>query len=261
MHPNRTKAALRAGGAVAGPIIGETRTVGAVKIMAQGGFDFLFIDMEHSMFNMETAASMVQMALACGITPLLRPTDNTYADVARALDSGAQGVIIPRVETAEQAAAAVSYAKYPPLGRRGAGGQGRNAYERRSVLQAVQESNAETLIVLQIESVAGVENVERIAAVPGVDVLLIGPQDLSIALETYGNFTDPTFVEAAQRIVAAGTQHNVATGMVEKEAAPFKRWYDMGMRFLVISSDTDMLSQGAERAVRGLEEFIQRANA
>ena len=142
MQTNQVKAQLRAGQAVAGPIISETRTVGPVKLMALGGFDFLFLDMEHAMFSYDTIGSLVQMALACGICPLVRPTDTTYAHVARALDSGAQGVIIPRVESRAQAEAAVSFAKYPPLGRRGAGGDGRNGYERRSALEAVEESNA-----------------------------------------------------------------------------------------------------------------------
>jgi 2-dehydro-3-deoxyglucarate aldolase/4-hydroxy-2-oxoheptanedioate aldolase len=259
MQPNKVKSALRAGGTVAGPIIAESRTVGAVKLMAVAGFDFLFIDTEHSMFDMETVVAMVQMSLMCGITPLVRPTDNTYADVARSLDSGAQGVIIPRVENGAQAAAAVSYAKYPPLGRRGAGGAGRNAYERRTPLQAVEESNAETMVIVQIESPQSVDNLEEIASVPGVDVLLIGPQDLSINLGIHGQHTHPTFLEAAQRVASVASAHGLASGMVENDVANLRRWYDMGMRFLVCNSDTNMLTQGASRDVQALNEYVQRA--
>jgi 2-dehydro-3-deoxyglucarate aldolase/4-hydroxy-2-oxoheptanedioate aldolase len=257
MQVNQVKAQLRAGQAVAGPIISETRTVGPVKLMALAGFDFLFLDMEHAMFSYDTIGSLTQMALTCGICPLVRPTDTTYAHVARALDSGAQGVIIPRVDSRAQAEAAVSFAKYPPLGRRGAGGDGRNGYERRSALEAVEESNAETLIVLQIESTDGLANAAEIAATPGVDVLLIGPQDLSIALGVHGNFGHPTFIEAAQKVVDAGKQHGVATGMVEKDPADFERWHAMGMRFLVCSSDSNYLREGAARDVKTLQTFTK----
>jgi 2-keto-3-deoxy-L-rhamnonate aldolase RhmA len=256
MQPNTTKAKLREGKAVAGPIISEMRSPGGVKLMALGGYDFLFFDQEHGMLNWETTLNLVQMALLCGITPIVRPTDTTYALVARSLDTGAQGVIIPRVETREQAEAAVSYAKYPPLGRRGAGGDGRNGYERRSALQAVEESNAETLIVLQIESREGVDNLDEIAAVDGVDVILIGPQDLSISLGVHGNFTHPTFLEAAQHVAEVSKTHRRASGMVEKEASAFRRWYEMGMRFLVCNSDSNMLFAAASRDRETLNGII-----
>jgi 2-dehydro-3-deoxyglucarate aldolase/4-hydroxy-2-oxoheptanedioate aldolase len=259
VQPNKTKAALKQGLAVAGPIIGEMRSIGGVKLMALGGYDFLFFDMEHSMLNYETVLGLVQTALLCDITPIVRPTDTTYAHVARALDSGAQGVIIPRVETRQQAEAAVSFAKYPPLGRRGAGGDGRNGYERRTPLQAVEESNAETLIVLQIESQLGLDNLDEIAVVAGVDVVLIGPQDLSISLGVHGNFTHPTFLEAAQHVVDTCNKHGVASGMVEKEAAAFERWHTMGMRFLCCNSDSNMLYAAALKDSQTLAGFVKRA--
>lgn len=258
MQPNTTKAALRANRAVAGPIIGEMRAIGGVKLMALGGYDFLFFDQEHGMMDWETTMHLVQTALLCGITPIVRPTDATYPLVARALDSGAQGVIIPRVESREAAEAIVSYAKYPPLGRRGAGGDGRNGYERRTPLQAVEESNAETLIVLQVESQAGLDNLDDIAAVDGVDVILIGPQDLSISLGVHGDFSHPTFLEAAKHVADTATKHGKASGMVEKEASAFRRWHDMGMRFLVCNSDSNMLFAAATRDKQTLAEFIER---
>ena len=258
MQPNRVKVALREGRSVAGPIIGEMRTVGPVKLLARAGFDFLFLDMEHGMASYETISSLTQMALACDICPLVRPTDTTYAHVARALDSGAQGVIIPRVDSAAQAEAAVSFTKYPPLGRRGAGGDGRNGYERRSAREAVEESNAETLVIAQIESTQGLDNVDAIAAVPGLDVLLIGPQDLSISLGVHGDFAHATFMEAARKVAEAGKRHGVATGMVEKDAAAFERWHTLGMRFLVCGSDGNYLREGATRDVQTLATFTRQ---
>lgn len=258
MRPNKVKAALKNDQAVAGPIISEMRSVGGVKLMALAGFDFLFLDMEHAMFNYETIVSLVQMSLAVDIVPLVRPTDSTYAHVARALDSGSQGVIMPRVDSRAQAEAIVSYGKYPPLGRRGAGGDGRNGYDRLTPLQAVETSNAESLFVLQIESREGVDNVDAIAAVEGVDVLLIGPQDLSVSLGVHGDFGHPTFLEAAQEVVNAAKKHGKASGMVEKDPNAFRRWHEMGMRFLVCDSDSNMLFTAATNDVKTLNEFVNR---
>ena len=255
MQTNTTKAKLKAGRAAAGPIIGEMRAIGGVKLLALGGYDFLFLDMEHGMLDWDTTMSLVQMSLMCGITPLVRPTDTAYSLVARAMDTGAQGVIIPRVDTVEQAETIVSYAKYPPLGRRGAGGDGRNGYERRTALQAVEESNAEGMIILQVESKQGVDNLDQIAGVEGVDAILIGPQDLSISLGVHGDFSAPVFLDAAQHVADICTKHGIASGMVEKDAEAFRRWHGMGMRLLVCNSDSNMLFQAATRDSAALREF------
>ncbi len=257
MQHNRVKAALREDKAVAGPIISEMRSIGGVKLMAAAGFDFLFLDMEHAMYDWETMLGLVQTALLCDIVPLVRPTDNIYSLVARALDSGALGVIIPRVETREQVEAAVSFAKYPPVGRRGAGGDGRNAYVRKGVREAIEDANREGLVVVQIESAAALDNLEEIASVDGVDVLLIGPQDLSISLGCHGDFSHPDFMAAATRITEVGRKHGKAVGMVEKEPADMQRWHDMGMRFLVASSDSYMLLSSASQCVKGLKAFTE----
>lgn len=256
MQPNRVKAALRSGQAVAGPIINEARAVSTVKVMALAGFDFLWFDTEHAMLGTETLSNLVQMALACDICPLVRVTDLSYPLVARALDGGAQGVVIPRVETRDQAEAAVSFTKYPPAGRRGAGGDARNGYERRDAKTAVAESDAETMVVVQIETLTGVENLDRIAAVPGIDVICLGPLDLSISLGLPGQFDHPTFIATVQKIVDTCRPHDVACGYVEKEATAFRRWYEMGLRFLVCNSDGNMIVQGAYRDVAALRTFV-----
>jgi 2-keto-3-deoxy-L-rhamnonate aldolase RhmA len=228
-------------------------------MMSQAGHDFLFFDMEHAMFNWETVLNLVQASLLADICPLVRVTDLSYPLVARALDSGAQGIIIPRVETAEQVEAAVSYAKYPPVGRRGAGGEARYGYVRRDVRTAVTEANEESMVIVQIESLAGVEQIEKIAAVPGLDVVCLGPQDLSISMDVHGNFGHPRFVETLQRIVDVCKRHNVAIGMVEREPQAMQRWYEMGMRFLCCNNDGNMVYQSASRDVAALRSFAKQA--
>ena len=256
MQTNRVKSTLRMGGTVTGPIINEARTVSTVKMMALAGHDFLFIDMEHAMFNWETVHNLVQMALVTDICPLVRVTDLQYALVARALDTGALGVIIPRVENREQVEQAVSFAKYPPLGRRGAGGEGRNAYERLNAREAVETSNAESMVVVQVESKAGLAEIDDIARVPGLDVICVGPQDMSISLEVHGDFSAPVFVDAIEQIVAAASKHGVAVGMVEREAANLERWHQRGCRFLVCNTESNMIYQSASRDVTEIRQFV-----
>jgi 2-dehydro-3-deoxyglucarate aldolase/4-hydroxy-2-oxoheptanedioate aldolase len=259
MATNRVKAKLRAGQAVSGPIVEEARTVGPVKMLAQSGHDFLWFDCEHNMLEWDTLLTLVQYSLAVGITPLVRVTDLQYPLVARALDLGAQGVIIPRVETREDVEHAVSYAKYPPLGRRGAGGRARYAYEPRGVGEAVEEANAETMVIVQVESQAAVANLNGIASVPGLDVVCIGPQDLSIDLGLPGQFDHPTFIETVTEIVAACAKYGIPVGMVSREAASFRQWYGLGIRFLVCNSDGNYIVQGAARDLQTLREIVEGA--
>lgn len=255
MQVNRVKAALKSGATVTGPIVNEARSVSIVKLMALAGHDFLFIDMEHAMFDWETVQNLVQMALVTDICPLVRVTDLQYALVARGLDTGALGIIIPRVEHREQVEQAVSYAKYPPIGRRGAGGEGRNGYERLNAREAVETSNAESMVVVQIESQEGIDQLDAIATVPGLDVVCVGPQDLSISLGVPGDFSAPVFVEAIERIVEICSRHGVAVGMVEREAVQLERWHQRGCRFLICNTESNMIYQSAARDVETVRKF------
>jgi 2-keto-3-deoxy-L-rhamnonate aldolase RhmA len=259
MRENKLKTVLAAGGAVSGPIMEEVRTVGVVKYMAMAGHDFLWFDTEHNMLDWETLLTLVQMSIASDIVPLIRVTDLSYPMVARALDTGAYGVIIPRVETRAEVESAVSYAKYPPLGRRGAGGQARNAYLQRDVKTAVEEGNALSMVIVQVESKEAVERLDEMASVPGLDVVCIGPQDLSISLGVHGKFDDPLFVETVGEIVDKCARHGVAVGMVSRDTPSFQRWHDMGIRFLVCGSDGSLILRGAQQDVSALRAITGRA--
>lgn len=249
MRENRLKTSLAAGHAVSGPIMEEIRTVGIIKYLAMAGHDFLWFDTEHNMLDYDILLTLVQMSIASDIVPLVRVTDLSYPLVARALDTGAYGVIIPRVETREEVELAVSFAKYPPLGRRGAGGQARNAYLARDVKSALEEGNALSMVIVQVESKEAVDRLDEMAAVPGLDVVCIGPQDLSISLGVHGQFDHPLFLETVARIVSACARHKVPVGMVSRDVNTFKRWYEMGIRFLVCGSDGSLLLQAARQDV------------
>jgi 2-keto-3-deoxy-L-rhamnonate aldolase RhmA len=243
------KEKLASGNPVSGPIVSEIRSVGPIKALANAGHDFVWVDMEHAMFNWETTQTLVQYARLVGITPLVRVTDLSYTMVARALDSGAIGVIIPRVDAADQIRDAVSYARYPPLGRRGAGGEGRYGFERRLPADAVEEVNAATVVVVQVETVEAVERIDEFAAVDGLDVICVGPQDLSISLGVTGQFDHPTFVEAIEHVMRRVSAAGKVAGMVERDARRFQRWHAAGCRFFACNTDLNLIFTGAKADV------------
>jgi 2-dehydro-3-deoxyglucarate aldolase/4-hydroxy-2-oxoheptanedioate aldolase len=211
--------------------------------------------MEHAMYNWETVHGLVQYARAIGLAPLVRVTDLSYPLVARALDAGAIGVIVPRVETVEQVEAAAQYAYYPPIGRRGAGGEGRYGYERRTPAEGVAEVNAATVLVVQIETMNAVERIDEISAVENVDVICVGPQDLSISLGKAGQFDDPTFVEAVTHVTKQVAAAGKVAGMVERDARRFERWHAAGGRFFACNTDTNMIYMSAKADVDVVRSF------
>jgi 2-keto-3-deoxy-L-rhamnonate aldolase RhmA len=236
---------LAAGQVVSGPIMNESRSVGVIKALSNAGHDFIWLDMEHAMYGWETIQTLVQYARAIGITPLVRVTDLSYALVARALDAGAIGAIVPRVDTPEEVAAAVSYSFYPPVGRRGAGGEGRYGYERRTPADGHTEVNQNTVAIVQVETIGAVERIDELVAVEGIDVICVGPQDLSISLGLTGQFDHPTFVEAVEHVMRRVSAAGKTAGMVERDARRFERWYAAGCRFFALNTDINMIYQQA----------------
>lgn len=256
MATNTLKQKLAEGKWVSGPIVEEIRTVGGVKMLALAGHDFLWWDMEHNFYDWDNLLNLVQLTHLYGMTPLVRVTDLSYAAVARALDTGAQGIVIPRVDNAEQAEQAVSYAKYPPRGRRGAGGMARNFYESKSPLQSVQDGNAESMVILQIEHPDAIGELDAICSVDGVDVICVGPQDLSVNMGIHGQFDSPVFLETIGKINQICAKYGKPVGMVSRDAASFKIWGDLGCRFIVCNSDLSLLFQQASRDRQKLEEVL-----
>ena len=246
---------LASGNPVSGPIVGDVRTVGAIKALANAGHDFVWLDMEHAMIGWETLVPLVQFARLSGITPLVRATDLSYPLVARALDAGAIGVIVPRVDDVAQAEQAVAFSLYPPLGRRGAGGEARYGYERRTPAEGLAEVNEATVVAIQIETMTAVEQIDAIAAVAGVDVVCVGPQDLSISLGIPGEFDNPAFVDAVIHVMRQVSAAGKVAGMVERDARRFERWYRAGCRFFACSTDLNLIYTAASADVAVLTSF------
>jgi len=258
MRENRVKSALRRGQAVIGTMATEVKSPGFAQICAAAGFDFLFIDTEHGTYSLAEMGALIQMCRQVGVVPLVRVPDLAYHLIARVLDAGAMGVMVPRIETAEQVETMVSYVRYPPLGVRGSGGGGRTEYGMvgGSVAELVERLNNETLIVAQIERKRAIKNIESIAAVPGLDVCLVGPVDLSISLGVAGDLDHPLVQDAIGKVVGACASHGIASGGHLPPSA-LEHWWRQGMRMLMCNSDIGMLRAGCQETVAQLKAFVR----
>jgi 2-keto-3-deoxy-L-rhamnonate aldolase RhmA len=185
-------------------MVAELRQPSVMQLLANAGFDFAIIDSEHGAFGPETIADLSRAGVAYGVTPIVRVPECSYVPIAQALDGGAQGVMVPRVASVAEAADAVAIATYPPVGRRGSAmGRGHTGFRPSPVVEAMAAMNAARLVVIQIETVPALEQCEAIAAVPGVDILFVGPNDLSIALGVPGELDHPLLVGAIERVADA----------------------------------------------------------
>jgi 2-dehydro-3-deoxyglucarate aldolase/4-hydroxy-2-oxoheptanedioate aldolase len=183
----------------------------------------------------------------------VRVADLQYALIARALDNGAMGIIFPRVESPELLATAVSWTKFPPLGVRGFGLTPTHVeYEKATIPQIAEHVNANTLVVLQIETALAVERREELLSVPGIDAVMVGPVDLSVSLGVPGEFFHPKMVEAMEKVRDSCLAHGVAPGTQTRTVELAKFWKERGMRFLGCGSETGMLLEGARAIVNAL---------
>jgi len=253
MKPNRVKQALKANKPVVGTLICDLQSPEIAYILAAAGMDFLMIDLEHSPASMESVQNIARSARAAGMVPLARVTENEYPFIARVLDMGMMGVMVPRVETADQARRVVRCAKYPPQGERGFGARGViTDYEPVSAGQIVNWVNEHTLVIVQVESGEAVAKLDEITRVPGIDVALIGPNDLSVSLGVPGDFEQPRFAEAVERVFEVCFKNGVSPSVYTADLETAKRYRDMGMRFLLYSTESGMLRAAATNAVHQL---------
>ena len=240
MKINRVRQ-LRAEGKIPiGHMISEFGTRGVAKITEAAGVDFVIIDMEHSANGIEAVGDLVAWFRATRVTPMVRIPDTEYHFIAQALDAGALGIMVPRVDTPEQAQRAVEAARYPPEGRRGlAIGMAVTDYVYTSPAEYMPEANRNNLVMCQIETQMGLDNVDAIAALDGVDVLFLGQQDLSHSMGIVAEFEHPRFIEALRTITVAAKRHGKAAAAQPMSASQAKEWIDLG--FNVISWGADLV--------------------
>lgn len=223
------------------------------EIMAGAGFDWLVVDLEHSVIDLRVAEELIRTIDLKGCTPLVRLTSNDRNQIKRVMDAGAHGVVVPMVNSADEARQAVAAVKYPPKGVRGVGLARAQAYG--AAFRRYKEWVAsESIVVVQIEHIDAVNAIEEILQVEGVDAFIVGPYDLTGSMGIPGEFDDPRFERAMGNILEAGRKHRVPGGIhiVEPDLLQLKQRIDEGYRFLAYSVDIRMLDVLSRQAVNQL---------
>lgn len=233
-----TKRALQQGDVVLGTFVLEFATLGIGRLAADAGAQFVIYDTEHTGWGWETIATVVATTRPTGAEAFVRVPSAQRSYVSRALDVGADGLMIPMVESAEQAADLVSWATYPPDGVRGAAfGIGHDDYVSGRAVPYMREVNADLLLMPQIETATGLAAVEEIAAVDGVDVLWVGQADLTNSLGIPGQLDHPDYLTALDRVASAATAHGKAAGLLAGSTAEATMALDRGFRIVAYGGD------------------------
>jgi 2-keto-3-deoxy-L-rhamnonate aldolase RhmA len=218
---------------VSGLFLCEIRQPSVMQMLYNGGFDYVIIDGEHGPFNIETIADLCRSGVQIGITPVVRVTDITYPLISQPLDAGAHGLMIPRICTAEQVLNVVQLMKYPPIGIRGnAQNRGYTRFTGGNVNEVMEKVNRDRLLIIQIETKEAIDNLDSILAIPEVDVLYIGPNDLSISLGVGGQKDSPILHAAIEKVLESCLKYGKIPGIHSTDLKWTLHWKSKGFQFL-----------------------------
>jgi 2-dehydro-3-deoxyglucarate aldolase/4-hydroxy-2-oxoheptanedioate aldolase len=255
MRENTVKRTIAAGGTALGTMAFEFATPGIGRIVAEAGAEFVVYDMEHTGWSLETIRGLIATTRAANTVPMVRVPATQYHLLSGPLDAGAMGIMVPMVETAEQVASIARWAKYPPEGVRGcAFGIAHDDYSGGDVMAKMVSANAEGLLIAQIETVTGLENVEAIAATPGIDVLWIGHFDLTASMGIPAQFEHPDYLAAVARVLAACEAHGKTAGIMAGDVATGQGLLKQGFRIMAYSGDLWILGQALRQGLAALRE-------
>lgn len=250
---------IRRQGPKIGTYVGEFATPGIGQILRSAGCEFVFLDMEHSGFTYETVKTTLRHIHDAGLASVVRPPSQAYHHVARACDAGAQGVVPPMLGTADAARRLVSYIKYVPQGGRGVAlAIAHDDYTPGPVFDALAAANRKTSLVALIETAEGVENVDEIAAVEGLDCLWIGHFDLTCALGIPGEFTSRKFKAACQRVADAAKKHRKSLARMVTSPGDGAELYSQGYDVLAYSGDVWLLRAALNTGITELRAKIDK---
>ena len=242
--PNPIQQALKSGRPVLGTMIVQVRAPAFIQLFASYGLEFFIIDMEHGSYSFETAADLIQVARLAGITPLVRVNEPHYHLISRLLDAGAQGIMTPRVETVEKVHKLLTASHYPPQGERGFSRLAAHLnYADVDVAAYAEYANTNLVNLIQIETARGVEEIDSLVTVPGVDGVIVGMEDLALSLGLGGDTRHALAVEMLERIVSACEKHHVPWGLHLADVERLEQWIRRGMQLVTFSSDVWMFQQ------------------
>lgn len=255
---NHMKEKLASGAVVASMTVRLSRSIEIAAIAKTAGFDTLYVDLEHNTLSIDTCCQICISAQQIGITPLVRVPANTPEYICRVLDGGAMGVITPHIRSAAEARAMVDLVKFPPLGGRSAGGA-LSHYQYRSfpMIETNAAMNDATSLVVMMETVAALENVEEIIAVDGVDMLLIGSNDLCGEMGIPGQYDHPKLKDAFTRSIAAARKvgKHVGIGGLASRDDLMAQFVQMGARYVSTGTDLSFLIAACAQKARFVREI------
>jgi 2-dehydro-3-deoxyglucarate aldolase/4-hydroxy-2-oxoheptanedioate aldolase len=221
----------------------------SAEVMAKAGLDWIVVDLEHGAATEASLLAHLYAIDAGGSTALVRPPSGERLRIGRALDLGAVGIVIPRLDTADQVREAVTFLRYPPGGQRGVALLTRGARLGTVNHAGVAGLNDDILGIIQIESPMALEAAEEIASIDGVDCLFVGPADLSHSLGIAGQFDNPTYQAALRRVVDACRKHGKAPGILLYDHATFRPHLDLGYTFVGVGADVSYVNDGIRAAL------------
>jgi 4-hydroxy-2-oxoheptanedioate aldolase len=251
MKANPVIQKLRAGQ----PSFGTWLTLGdlyATRVLARMGFDWLTLDIEHSAIDWSQATTIFAAVSDAGCVPLARVPEGSHHYIKRVLDAGAWGIVVPMVDTVEQARMAIAAAKYPPVGNRSVGGGMHSMNFGGTAAEYYEQANDQILVVLQTESPRGVQNAEAIYSLPGCDAIFIGPNDLRFQMrQPDGTFpTAAEHEEMIQQVIRVGKKVKTPTGIHAMDPDSALERSKQGMQFIAIGSDLRMMVQKGQEIIR-----------
>jgi 2-dehydro-3-deoxyglucarate aldolase/4-hydroxy-2-oxoheptanedioate aldolase len=255
MRANPVKSRLAAGGRAFGAMVFEFFTPGIAQICRNAGAEFVLYDMEHTGLTFETLKTQFAICRGLDVVPMVRVPRGEYHFIARALDVGAIGVMVPMVGSAEEAAHIVACTRYPPAGRRGAAfGFAHDDYEGGDVAAKIAAIHERPMVIPQIETAEGLRNVDAIAAVPGVDALWLGHFDLTNFLGIPGQFKHPEYLAGVKRIVAACEAHGKTAAFLASDDHWAREYKAYGFRLYAYGVDQSMLQAALKHGLDLLRE-------
>ena len=253
MIENKVKKILKSGGTVIGCQVAEVRSPNIALLYGTAGFDFIFIDMEHGGFDLETVGDFITASKAADIVPVVRVPALEEHFLSRPLDLGACGLMVPHVYSREQAKRVIQYTKFKPMGNRGlAPLRAHTNFSKVNVTEFVKEANENTMIVIMVEDDEAIQHIDQLISVEGVDVIFMGTTDLSQNLDIPGQVRHPEILKRIDRVIQACEARGVAFGMPISNP----EWYQKGIRFLFAASDVDLIVTGGTKIVKDFKAVI-----
>lgn len=250
---NKVKKTLKAGGTVIGCQVAEVRSPNIALLYGTAGFDFIFIDMEHGGFDLETVGDFITASKAANIVPVVRVPALEEHFLSRPLDLGACGLMVPHIHSKEQVRKVIECTKFQPEGNRGlAPLRAHTNFSKGNVPEFLKEANENTMIVIMVEDDEAINSIDDLLSIEGVDVTFMGTADLSQNLGIPGQVRHPEILKRIDRVIAACEKKGVAFGMPISNPD----WYQKGIRFLFASSDIDLIVTGGSQVVTSFKQVI-----